>query len=64
LIHWIPLGADMPCQVVMPDATIAEGIAENACKGLKPNEIIQFERFGFTRVDEVNMRLKTYYAHR
>jgi len=64
LIHWIPLGADMPCQVVMPDATIAEGIAENACKGLKPNEIIQFERFGFTRVDEVNMRLKAYYAHR
>ena len=64
LIHWIPLGADMPCQVVMPDATIAEGIAENACKGLKPNEIIQFERFGFTRVDEVNMRLIAYYTHR
>jgi len=64
LIHWIPLGADMPCQVVMPDTTIAEGIAENACKGLKPNDIIQFERFGFTRVDEVNMRLKAYYAHR
>jgi len=64
LIHWIPIGADMPCQVVMPDATTAEGIAESACKGLKANDIIQFERFGFARVDEANMRLTAYYTHR
>jgi len=64
LIHWIPIGADLPCQVVMPDATVAEGIAESACKGLKPDDIIQFERFGFVRIDEVNMKLTAYYAHR
>jgi glutamyl-tRNA synthetase len=64
LIHWILIGADLPCQVVMPDATVAEGIAENACKGLKPDDIIQFERFGFVRVDEVDMKLTAYYAHR
>ena len=64
LIHWIPIGADLPCQVVMPDATAAEGIAESACKGLKPDDIIQFERFGFVRVDEVDMKLTAYYAHR
>lgn len=64
LIHWIPIGADLPCQVVMPDATVAEGIAESACKGLKPDDIIQFERFGFVRVDEVDMKLTAYYAHR
>jgi len=64
LIHWIPVGADMPCQVIMPDATVAEGIAENACEGLKSNDIIQFERFGFVRVDEINIKLTAYYAHR
>ena len=64
LIHWIPIGADLPCQVVMPDATVAEGIAESACKGLKPDDIIQFERFGFVRIDEVDMKLTAYYAHR
>jgi len=64
LIHWIPIGADMPCQVIMPDATIAEGIAESLCKRLKPNDLIQFERFGFVRVDEINMKLTVYYAHR
>jgi glutamyl-tRNA synthetase len=64
LIHWIPVGSDMPCQVVMSDATIAEGIAESACKTLKPDEIVQFERFGFVRIDKVNMKLTAYYAHK
>jgi glutamyl-tRNA synthetase len=64
LIHWIPVGDDMPCQVVMPDATIAEGIAESACKTLKPDEIVQFERFGFVRIDKVNVKLTAYYAHK
>ncbi len=64
LIHWIPVGEDFPCQVVMPDATIAEGIAENTCKRLKPNNIIQFERFGFVRIDEVSTKLTVYYAHK
>ena len=64
LIHWIPVGEDMPCQVVMPDATVAEGIAESACKQLKPDSIIQFERFGFARIDKVNRKLTAYYAHK
>jgi len=64
LIHWIPVGEDVPCQVVMPDATVAEGIAESACKQLKPNSIIQFERFGFVRIDKVNTQLTAYYAHK
>lgn len=64
LIHWIPVSAGIPCRVVMPDASGAEGIAEEACKGLRPNEIIQFERFGFVRIDEVNEKLGAYFAHR
>jgi glutamyl-tRNA synthetase len=64
LIHWILVGEDMPCEVVMPDASLAEGIAESACKKLKPNTIIQFERFGFARIDKVNMKLTAYYAHK
>jgi len=64
LIHWIPVGEDMPCEVVMPDATVTEGIAESACKKLKPNSIIQFERFGFVRIDKVNTKLTAYYTHK
>jgi len=64
LIHWIPVGNDMPCQVVMPDATIIEGVAESACKRLKPDDIIQFERFGFVRIDHTDRKLTAYYAQK
>jgi len=64
LIHWISVGEDVPCQVVMPDATVDEGIAESACKKLKPESLIQFERFGFARIDKVDTKLTAYYAHK
>jgi len=64
LIHWIVVGEDVPCQVVMPDAIVNEGIAESACKKLKPDAVIQFERFGFVRVNEVAAKLTAYYAHK
>lgn len=64
LIHWIPVNQGMPCEVVMPDATVAEGIAERACNSLKPDTIIQFERFGFVRIDKVNAKLTAYYAQK
>jgi glutamyl-tRNA synthetase len=64
LIHWIPIDGDFPCQVVMPDATVNEGMAESACKKLKPDTVIQFERFGFVRVNEIAPKLTAYYAHK
>ena len=64
LIHWIPKGEEFPCQVVMPDATVKEGLAESACKKLKPDAVIQFERFGFVRVDKNDGKLTAYYAHK
>lgn len=64
LIHWIPVGNDFPCRVVMPDASIIEGVAEGACKKLKPNDIVQFERFGFVRIDQVDKELIAYFAQK
>ena len=64
LIQWIQKGEEFPCQVVMPDASITEGFAESACKKLKPDAIIQFERFGFARINEVNQKLIAYYTHK
>ena len=64
LIHWIPMSEAYPCRVVMPDNKANEGFAESACKKLKPNDVIQFERFGFVRIDEVVPELRAYYAHK
>ena len=63
LIHWIPFGSGFPCEVVMPDASVAKGMAEEGCRVLTPNEIIQFQRFGFVRVDAVGEKLVAYFAH-
>ncbi len=64
LIQWIPLGEEYPCTAVMQDASTIEGFAESACKKLKPDTVIQFERFGFVRADTVAEKITVYYAHK
>lgn len=64
LIQWIPKGTEFPSQVIMPDASVTEGFAEADCKKLKADATIQFERFGFVRVNEVGEKLTAYYAHK
>ncbi|MCK5628885.1 glutamate--tRNA ligase, partial [Candidatus Bathyarchaeota archaeon] len=64
LIHWIPVGDDLPCQIVMPDATLRNGVAESSCRKLTPKTIIQFQRFGFVRIDNVEKKIIAYYAHK
>ena len=64
LIQWIPVGEEYPCSVVLQDASIVEGFAESACKKLKPDAAIQFERFGFVRIDSVQEKLTVYYSHK
>lgn len=64
LIHWIPQGQEHPCEVIMPNASVAQGVAEDICKNLKPDTIIQFERFGFVRVDTNNEKLTAYFTQK
>jgi glutamyl-tRNA synthetase len=64
LIQWVPIGGDVPSEVVMPDASVLDGVCETACRKLKENDIVQFERFGFVRIDNINNKLTAYYAHK
>ena len=64
-IHWIPAEYNLEVEVVMHDASVTTGLAEPSCKGLKVNDIVQFERFGFARLDEiVDGKLRFYFAHK
>jgi len=63
LIHWIPFGEGVKAEVVMPNASIIEGIAEDECRKLSEGTIIQFERFGFVRIDQQKEYLTAYFAH-
>jgi glutamyl-tRNA synthetase len=64
LIQWIPKGTEYPTQVINQDASVTEGFAESDCKKLKPDAIIQFERFGFVHVTEVGVKLVVYYSQK
>lgn len=65
IIHWIPAENTVPVEVVMPDATIMKGLAENGVNNLEIDDIIQFERFGFARLDnKEDDKLTFYFAHK
>jgi len=64
LIQWVLKGKEYPTQVINQDASTTEGFAEADCKKLKPDEIIQFERFGFVHVTEVGPKLVVYYSQK
>ena len=48
----------------MPDGSNVEGLVETSCKKLKPSEIVQFERFGFVRIEKINLKLIAYFSHK
>jgi glutamyl-tRNA synthetase len=52
IMHWLPVSGDMvQVEVLMPDKSIAKGVAEPLVKSLNVDDVIQFERFGFCRLD-------------
>ncbi len=61
-IHWLPWRENVEARVIMPDSTVKIGLAEASCSSLRRGEIIQFERFGFVRIEETRPLL-AYFAH-
>jgi len=51
-ITWVPADFSVSAEVIMPDGKIVNGFAEENCEKLKVGDIIQFERFGFVRLDK------------
>lgn len=66
IIHWLPNDKRVvDVEIFMPDATWLKGKAESGVKDLKVNDVIQFERFGFCRVDEIKgKKIKFWYTHK
>lgn len=53
LIHWLPVSDKLiNVEVLMNDGKLVSGLAEQGVNNLKVDEIIQFERFGFCRLDK------------
>ena len=65
LVQWLPEAQQLPCQVVMPDATVAKGFVEEAILAEPAGSIIQMVRVGFGRIDRADSsRVVVYFGHR
>jgi glutamyl-tRNA synthetase len=56
IMHWLPAYGNIDIEILMDDASTINGVAEHNIKHLKVDEVIQFERFGFCRLDEIVKR--------
>jgi glutamyl-tRNA synthetase len=61
-IQWISK-ENIPVKIVMNDGSLKEGIAEPDVAKLKVDDIIQFMRFGFVRLDDKRV-MKFYFTHK
>ncbi|MCM2325513.1 MAG: glutamate--tRNA ligase [Candidatus Woesearchaeota archaeon] len=54
IIQWLPKEEkNVKVQVRMPDNSIKEGLAEASISSLKIGDIVQFQRFGFVKLDKI-----------
>ena len=65
IIQWVPVKDNVKVTIVMDDASLKTGLGESALCDLKVGDIVQFERVGFARLDEIKEdELIFYYAHK
>ena len=66
ILHWLPVSKDLVnVEVLMPDNTTVKGLGESGMSKLKAGDIVQLERFGFCRLDEIKAKkLKFWFTHR
>lgn len=63
IIHWVPSEGCLRVKVVKPDGEVVEGLGEPDCRRLTKDKIVQFERYGFCRVDSVEPEIVLFFAH-
>ncbi len=64
VVHWLPAGEEnINAKVMMPEKTVVEGIAEKDVKEIEEGSVIQFERFGFCRLDEKE-KMSFWFTHK
>ena len=65
IIQWVPVDDNINVKIVMDDASTKTGLGEGALTDLKVGDVVQFERVGFARLDEIkDDELIFYYAHK
>jgi glutamyl-tRNA synthetase len=63
IMHFLPAdGKELQVSIQMPEGTVKEGIAESHAADLAQGDIIQFERFGFCKLDD-KAKMRFWFSH-
>ncbi|MFX0096203.1 MAG: glutamate--tRNA ligase [Candidatus Hodarchaeota archaeon] len=63
IIHWVPSDDSVPIEVIMENGEISKGLGEPECVDLSEGAVVQFERYGFVKVDRLKPMITVYFAH-
>ncbi|NYB52783.1 MAG: glutamate--tRNA ligase [Methanobacteriaceae archaeon] len=65
IVQWVPANGFREIEIVMPDASMVKGYAEPSILKAEVEDVVQLERVGFARLDQVNGEIiRFYYAHK
>ena len=62
VVHWVPAEGSIPVRLRTPEGDVT-GRAEPGLADAAVDEVVQFERVGFARIDEAGAEPVAYYAH-
>ncbi len=65
IVQWVPIKDNVNVKIIMNDGNIKTGLGEGSLKQTKIGDIVQFERVGFARLDEIqDNELIFYFTHK
>lgn len=62
VVHWVPADETVPLTLRTMDGAVT-GHAEPGLREYSPDDVVQFERVGFARIEELNDHALAYFAH-
>ena len=67
IMHWLPAGETIAVDVLMPDGSVLQGVGERNLDSVRVGQVVQFERFGFCRLEQAaggGKAVRFIYCHR
>ncbi len=64
MLQWTSVESNIPVDILMTNGTYIHGLAEPDLRKVHPGQIIQFERFAFCRVENVDSSIQLIWLHR
>jgi glutamyl-tRNA synthetase len=62
IVHWVPADENLPLRLRTMDGDVS-GYAEPGVAGYEPDDLLQFVRVGFVRIDALGEEAVAYYTH-